>query len=124
MAKEKAIKYDKGGDVEGMWLIDGKKAREEFGNTKYWQGVDKIIEIYKDLHPNEYEAAVLENVDTRLGNHNEFGSNKAKSTRLAINIPHNLYLVLVDYDPRMFRDKKTRENFMRRFNALRACDTV
>lgn len=124
MKKNKAITYDHTGDVSGLWTIDGKKARDEFGDSRYWEGVDKIVDIYKDMHPVDYDAAIRENVDIRLGNHNQYGSNKAKSTRIALNLPYGLYLVLVEYDSRMFRDKKKRETFMKRFNALRACDTV
>lgn len=124
MKKDKAIVYDQTGDVAGLWTIDGKKAREEFGNARYWEGVDEIVRLYKEINAAEFEAVMLDNVNKRLENYNEFGSNKSKSFRQVLDIPYGLYLVLVDYDPRIFRDKKTRTNFMRRFNELRSCDTI
>lgn len=124
MKKNKAIVYDKQGQIDGLWTIDGKKARQEFGNSRFWEGVDEIVRLYKEINPAEWDANLRMNVDTRLNNNNEFGGNKGGSFRLALNIPHGLYLALTDYEPRIFRDKTKRTAFMKRFNELRACDTV
>ena len=124
MKKDKAITYDHTGDISGMWTIDGKKAREEFGDSRYWEGVDEIVRLFKELHPAEYDATITATVKERLNNNNEYGSNKGNSFRKALEIPHGLYLALTDYDQRIFRNKKTRTEFMKRFNELRACDTV
>lgn len=124
MKKEKAFVNHANGDLAGLWTIDGKKCRDEFGESRFWEGVDEIIRLYQELHPNEYDTAVTENVETRLDNKNKFGSNTSGSTRIALNLPYRLYLTLIDYEPRIFRDKKKRQAFMKRYNALRACDAV
>lgn len=123
LGKESHV-YDKGGNLEGLWTIDGAKAREEFGNKQFWQGVDQILRLYREINPNEMDRADYENIDKKLNNKTATGASKTGSMREAINIPYGLYLVLIDYEPRIFRDKKMRHSFMKRYPALRSIEVV
>ena len=125
MAKQnKAEVYNDTGDLQGLWTIDGKKARGEFGDARFWEGVERIVTLYKEINPADFQAAVDHNAATKLDNINEFGSNKSKSFRQALQLPHGLYVALIDYEPRMFREKKKREEFMKRFEGLRSCNKI
>lgn len=116
--------YDAKGNLEGLYTIDGAKARSEFGDRKFWEGVDECIRLYRQLNPSEMDVADYENLDKKLNAHTATRSNASGSTREAINIPYGLYLVLLDYEPQMFRDKKMRQSFMRRYPTLRSCEVV
>lgn len=116
--------YDEHGNLEGLWTIDGHKVRETFGISRFWEGVDEIVRLYKEINPSEFDLALYENTKTKLENHKDTGGNKSGSFRQALQVPYGLYLVLIDYEPRIFRDKKTRENFMKRYPALRSVEVV
>lgn len=116
--------YNEDGDLQGLFLIDGVEARKVYGNKRFWEGVDEIVRLYTELNPNEMQGAVVENASIRTNNLNRFGGNESKSMRQALNIPYGLYLPLLDYEKTLFRNKKTREAFMKRYPHLRSCDTV
>lgn len=116
--------YNAQGDLDGLWLIDGAKARQEYGNSKFWEGMDEVIRLYREINPNEMDRADYENIDKKLKNTKKTGASKTGSMREAINIPYGLYLVLIDYEPRIFRDKKLRTAFMKRYSALRSVEVV
>lgn len=122
--KNKAEVLDTSGDLRGLWTIDGAKAREVYGNKRFWEGVSELVRLYSEIHAGDYLAAVEENTETKLNNHNQYGSNESKTVRHSLSIPYGLYLILTDYEPNFFKQKKKREEFMRRFPTLRACDTV
>lgn len=129
MASKKTIgteahKYDAQGNLEGLYTIDGKKARQTFGSSRFWEGVDEIVRLYKQINPSEFDLAQYENMNVKLNNKNEYGSNESKSFRMVLQLPHGLYLALTDYEQRIFRDKKMRETFMKRYPSLRSCETV
>lgn len=112
------------GDIAGLWLIDGHKVREHFGAKKYWQGVDEIIRLYTEIHPNEMQVMGVHNQLERNDAKNQYASNQEGSVRHALSMPYQLYLVLVDYDPQIIKDKKKRAALMKRHPNLRACQTV
>lgn len=116
--------YKKDGELAGLYTIDGAEARRVFGNKKFWEGVDEMVRLYTKLHPNEMKTATVENNQIKFENKNRHGSNDSKSMRQALNIPYGLYLVLIDYEVTLFRNKKTRTAFMKRYPHLRACETV
>lgn len=116
--------YDAKGDLQGLYTIDGAEARRVFGNKRFWQGVEEIVRLYKQINPGEMQAAVIENTNIKFDNNNQYGSTKANTYRQALNLPYGLYLALIDYEPTMFRNKKTREKFMKNYPALRSCETV
>jgi len=116
--------YHKDGELAGLYTIDGVEARRVFGNKKFWEGVDELIKLYTQLHPMEMKTASIENAQIKFDNKNKHGSNESKSMRQALNIPYGLYLVLIDYEPTLLRNKKTRTAFMKRYPHLRACETV
>lgn len=112
------------GDVAGLWLIDGHKVRETFGVKRYWQGVDEIIKLYTQLHPNEMQITSVHNQLDRDDKNNEYGSNTSGAVRHALTIPYNLLLVLKDYDRDIIQNKAKRTAFMKRYPQLRACKVV
>lgn len=116
--------YNANGELEGLYTIDGAKARQEFGDKRFWEGIDEIVRLYTRINPSEMNYAAVENTTIRNQSKNEFNSNDSGSFREALNIPHGLYLALTDYERTLFRSKKTRREFMRRFPALRSCETV
>lgn len=116
--------YKDNGDLAGLWTIDGAKARQQFGYDRFWEGMDEIIRLYRQINPGEMDRADYENLDKKLKAKNELGSNDSGSFREAINIPYGLYLVLIDYEPMIFRDKKYRTAFMKRYKNLRSCEKV
>lgn len=116
--------YDSTGNLEGLWTIDGKKVRAAFGDRKFWEGIDEIIRLYKELNPTEMAATQIENTNIKFTNQNATGSSDSGSTRHALNIPYGLYLVLIDYEPTLIRNKKTRISFMKRYPVFNACQTV
>lgn len=129
MAKSKKIGeeshvYDLQGNLQGLWTIDGRKARQEFGNQRFWEGMDELIRLYGEINPLEMKAAYNENLNTKLNNKSKTGGGKTKTMREALNLPHGLYLVLIDYEPRIFRDKKLRTAFMKRYKNLRSVEEV
>ena len=123
MSEESHVYHDNG-ELAGLYTIDGAEARKVFGNKKFWEGVDECIRLHTQLHPVEMKYATVENSIIRDTNNNEFASNDSSSMRQALNIPHGLYLVLIDYEIRLFRDKKMRTAFMRRYPMLRTCNKV
>ena len=116
--------YSNAGELQGLYTIDGAEARRKFGNNKFWEGVDEIVKLYKEINPSEFKAAIIENTNIKYDNKNKHGSNDSKSMRQALNLPYGLYLALTDYEVTLFRNKKTREAFMKRFPALRSCESV
>ena len=116
--------YKDDGELAGLYTIDGFKVREAFGNKKFWQGADEIVRLYTQLNPNEMQVAATENAATKAGNFNDLGTNDSKSMRQALNIPYALYLVLIDYELTLLRNKKTRSAFMKRYPMLRTCNQV
>jgi len=122
VGKESHVYNDKG-DLEGLWTIDGHKARQEFGDRRFWEGVDSIVRLYREINPNEMAVSDYENMDKKLNKGGTGGSDKG-AFREAINLPHGLYLALIDYEPRIFRDKKMRTAFMKRYEFLRSVEVV
>lgn len=122
--QDKAQVFDTKGNLQGLWTIDGTKARQEFGDSRFWEGVDELVRLYREINPAEMDRADYENLDKKLNNKKDTGSSESGSMREAINIPHGLYLVLTDYEPRIFRDKKMRHAFMKRYPALRSVEKV
>lgn len=116
--------YDKHGNLEGLYTIDGKKVRQVYGEKRFWDGVDEIIRLYKQLNPSEFQYAIIENTHIRKDNKNQFGGNESGSFRQALNLPFGLYLVLTDFEQTLFRNKKTRTEFMKRYPVLRSCEVV
>lgn len=112
------------GEVAGVYTIDGHKVREVFGVKRYWEGVDEIIRLYKEINPNEIAVMEVHNQLERDSKNNEFGSNKAGAVRHALSLPYNLLLVLKDYDKDIIQDKKKRQTLMKRHPILRTCQTV
>ena len=121
---EESHVYNAKGELEGLYTIDGAEARKVFGNKKFWQGVDEIIRLYQKINPSEYQYTVTENAITKHDNKNSFGSNSDNTFRQALSIPYGLYLALIDYEPTIFRDKKMRTSFMKRYPLLRTCEKV
>ena len=121
---EESHVYNTKGELEGLYTIDGAEARRVFGDKKFWQGTDEIIRLYQQINPSEYQYTVAENSLTKQDNKNSFGSNKDNTFRQALSIPYGLYLALIDYEPTIFRDKKKRTNFMKRYPLLRTCEKV
>lgn len=127
MAKEigsESHVYNKAGELEGLYLIDGKAARQAFGDSKFWEGVEEVVRLYTQINPGEIQAAIIENTNIRFENNNKFGSDSAGVFRQALNLPYGLHLALTDYEPTLFRNKKTRQAFMKRYPKLRSCETV
>lgn len=118
------IKVGDSGDLEGLWLIDGHKVREHFGDRKYWQGVDEIIRRYTEINPLEMATAKAENDAVKKENRNSFGSNNSGSFRHALNLPYGLLLVLKDFDKDIIQDKKKRQSLMKLYPNLCACEIV
>ena len=121
---EESHVYNSAGELQGLYTIDGKEVRRVFGNSKFWSGVDEIVRLYTKINPGEMQYATVENNNIKFENTNALGTNKSGSMRQALNLPHGLYLALVDFEPTLFRNKKTREKFMKRFPTLRTCETV
>lgn len=114
----------KNGELAGLFTIDGFKAREEFGNARFWEGVTEMIRLYTEINPNEMKMALIENQTIIADNKDKFGGNESRSMRQALNLPYGLYLALIDYERTLFRNKKTRTAFMKRYPALRSCSVV
>lgn len=121
---EESHVYDSLGNLQGLYTIDGREARRVFGEKRFWEGVAEIVRLYTQINPNEMKVADWENTAIRVENKNKYGSNETKSMRQALNLPHGLYLALTDYEPTLFRNKKTRTEFMKQFPVLRTCDVV
>lgn len=121
---EESHVYDEHGNLEGLYTIDGKEVRRVFGDRKFWEGVDEIVRLYTQINPTEMAVVTAENYQTRQDNKNDFGSDKHNVYRHALSIPHGLYLALIDFEQTLFRNKKTRERFMKRYPNLRSCNTV
>ena len=121
---EESHVYNKHGHLEGLYTIDGNKARQEFGDRRFWQGLDEVIRLYREINPSEMAAADYDNIDRKLNNKKATGASEKGAFREAINIPYGLYLVLIDYEPQLFRDKKMRTNFMKRYPSLRSVEVV
>jgi len=117
-------RYNADGELEGLYTVDGKKAREVHGNSNFWEGVKEVIRYYTEINPSEMKYCTLENSIQRETNKNETGGNDSGSMRQALSLPHGLHLALTDYEPRLFRDKKMRTEFMKRFPHLRTCNKV
>lgn len=116
--------YNDNGSLAGLYTIDGVKARQEFGNSRFWEGMDEMIRLYREINPGEMEVSDYENMDRKVNAKRSTGANESGSNREAINIPHGLYLVLTDYEPNIFKDKKLRTSFMKRYSFLRSCEVV
>lgn len=129
MAKSKTVglehvNYDDRGNIAGLWQIDGNKVREHFGVRKYWQGIDEIIKLYTEMHPNEMAAMTFHNKLEQNDKNKDTGASTSGSYRHALSLPYNLLLVLKDYDKNIISDKKKRTALMKRFPNLRACKVV
>jgi len=116
--------YHDDGQLAGLYTIDGVEVRRVFGNKKFWQGVDEIIRLYREINPNEMKYAQVENESIKADNKNKFAGNESGSMRQALNLPYSLYLTLIDFEPTLFRNKKTRTKFMKRYPLLRTCKVV
>lgn len=116
--------YKEDGQLDGLYTIDGAKARQEFGQSRFWQGVDEIVRLYREINPNEMAAADYDNMDRKLNNNKSTGANDSGSFREVLKLPAGLYYTLIDYEPKIFRDKKTRHQFMKRYPALRSVEVV
>ena len=124
MAEQSENLVFKNDDIAGLYTIDGFEVRRVFGIKRFWQGVDEIIRLYGELHPNEMILTKVDNELTKKENMNDFGSSTTGAHRKALSLPAGLLLVLKDYEPTIISNKKTRAQFMRRYPHLRACNTV
>lgn len=118
------IKLKDSGDIDGLWLIDGHKVRDVFGAKRYWEGIDEIMRLYKEIHPNEWQDMVIHNQLEKDDSKNATGSNQSGAVRHALSVPYPLYLVLHDYDDQIIKDKNKRHLLMKRYPVIRACQTV
>lgn len=116
--------YDSKGNLDGLWTIDGKKARQVHGDSRFWEGMDELVRLYREINPGEMAAADYDNMDRKLNTNTRTGASKSGSFREALNLPYGLYLVLTDYEPNIFKDKKLRTSFMKRYSSLRSVEVV
>jgi hypothetical protein len=121
---EEHINFDQYGNVLGLYTIDAVKAREHYGKSRYWEGVDDLVRTYSRINLGEIAAVVKENTDVKQSAFNRFTSNNAGNFRQALTLPQGLYNLLETYDPTFFTNKKMLHEFMRLYPQLRACETL
>lgn len=109
------------GVFKGLYTISAQKAKDYYGLGRLWEGVDHIIKDYIKIHPEEMREQVLSNSLTKLGNHNKYGADLAKTYRHAMEIPIGLHNVLSEYHPELFTDRAKLNKLMKKYPALCAC---
>lgn len=120
MGAEHHVHRDDGTFI-GLYTIDPQKARKQYG---FWEGITEIVREYSRLHPEEMRTIAHHNELTKRTNKDEFGANTAMTLRHCLSLPFGLLNFLEEYEPTLFANKKTRHEFMRRFPALRSCQSV
>lgn len=117
--EEEHIKYDKKGNINGIWDINVEKATGD-----YWQKVDQIIRAYTEVHKGEMYMLTYENKQLRESRLNKYGSNKSKDLRWGAAIPPGLFFKLQQFDPMLFENKKLFHIFLRKYKGLAICKKV
>lgn len=117
------LKFDDKGHLLGLYTISGEKARELYGESRFWEGVEHIVQDYMRVNPGEINFTREENKTYRQQNNNEFGSNQTGSFRHALSLPAGLFNSLIEYEPKFFSEKKYIHKFMKLYPVFRACET-
>lgn len=116
--------FDDNGKFKGLYSLSGAKAREIYGASRYWEGVDHILREYAQVHPGEIQEQRIENQLTKDNNFNQYASNESGSFRQALEVPVGLFTVLTEYDEQMFNNKKTLHEFMKRYPLFTTAKTI
>lgn len=126
MAKKQQVEHIvyQGDDIAGLYTIDGFEVRRVFGNKRFWEGMDEIMRLYKELHPHEIDVVSVDNAIQKDKNMNQYGSTQEGVHRLALQIPIGLLNIMKDYEPTIIKDNKLRHAVMKRYPFLRGCHTV
>lgn len=111
------LRYDKDGDLKGLYMIDTDKAKK-VGNDM-WSRIDEIIKAYIELHPMEMQALILTNQERRNDLLDGMATTKDKSLRWGISIPGPLLFKIEALYPELMTDKKLFHKFMKRYPAFR-----
>lgn len=109
------------GRFKGLFTISGTKAREMYGTSKLWEGVEHIIRDYMHVHPEEMKEQIASNDLTKRNNFNKYGSDTTNAYRHAMEIPIGLHTVLNEYHPELFTDRTKLNKLMKKYPALCAC---
>lgn len=111
---------DEHGLLLGLHKVDAEAAHQ----YEFWEGVDMIIKAYTRINPGEMAAILADNKLQRDQNASATGSNQSKTQRSTISLPFGLMLVLEEYEPEIFTNKKMLYEFMRLFPGLRTCHKI
>lgn len=112
------------GVFKGLYTISAQKAREVYGESRLWEGVEHIIQDYTRVHPEEMAEQYIYNDITRTTNLNKYGSADSKAYRHALELPIGLHQVLGEYHPALFTDRAKLNKFMKKYPRLCACSSV
>lgn len=117
-------KFDDKGNFVGLYTISAEKAREMYGDSRWFDGVRHIIKDYYRVHPGELNFQAMQNDLTKSTNFNKYGATKDSGYRHALEIPAGLHAVLSEYHPELFTDRAKLHRLMKEFPALAACSVV
>lgn len=109
------------GVFKGLYTISAQKAKEHYGISKLWEGVDHIISDYMRVHPEEMKEQIIYNQTTKTNNFNKFGSDANNAYRHAMEMPIGLHNTLSEYHPELFTDRTKLNKLMKKYPALCAC---
>lgn len=115
------LKYNKQGKFEGLYSINALKAE----GVDFWQKIDRVIEAYAMLFPNEIRMLVYENKKISDSRKNDFASVKGGSNlRWGASIPPALMFKLECVCPTLFDDKRLFHKFIKRYRGFSICKKV
>lgn len=109
------------GVMLGFHAIDIEAAKRQYG---LWEGVDAIIRAYTQVNPQQMAETLANNKLRRDQLASSTGSWKTKTYRGTISMPLGLTIYLEQFEPTLFKNKKTLHEFMRRYKGLRTCNIV
>lgn len=109
------------GQLAGVWHINAEKAE----GVDIWQKIDRVINEYTKIHPNEMRMLVLENKfisDTRKNDYASSGG--TAKLRWGASIPPGLFFKLQIIEPTLFENRRLFNRFLKRYKGLRICKKV
>lgn len=109
------------GRMLGFHTIDIDAARALYG---LWDGVDAIIRAYAQVNPSEMAETLANNKLKREQLWRDTGGGKSRVMRGTISLPLGLTIYLEQFEPTLFKNKRTLHEFMRRYKGFRTCNTV
>jgi len=107
------------GEIQGVYHVDTDNI-----SGSLWEMIDKVIESYSKINPEEIKAYVAQNQKIKNSRLTAFASSKENTLRFGASLPVALMFKLEKIEPELFTDKKLFNQFIKRYKGFTICKII